>query len=158
MKKIISAIAALMVCAVMMVSCGGAGGNGPYAAEVKTIKDNKDATEVANAIYSIILNYEKANADEIVTAFHAIENIEKNAGKIDESKFKFKGPNDKDNFEMNCLLCWERVKAQDPELFKKENELFIKNLKPEDKESGLKSLDDLIEMGKAMQHMMKVAQ
>ncbi|MBO7462276.1 MAG: hypothetical protein J6T96_06745 [Bacteroidales bacterium] len=156
MKKIISAIAALMVCAVMMVSCGGAGGNGPYAAEVKTIKDNKDATEVANAIYSIILNYEKANADEIVTAFHAIENIEKNAGKIDESKFKFKGPNDKDNFEMNALLCWERVKAQDPELFKKEDEAFKAEAKQKGQETG--SLDDLITMAKALKEIKNMQQ
>jgi hypothetical protein len=151
MKKILSAIAALMVCAVMMVSCGGAGGNGPYAAEVKTIQDNKDATEVANAIYSIILNYEKANADEIVTAFHAIENLEKNASKIDESKFKFKGPKDKDNFEMNSLLCWERVKAQDPELFKKEDAAFQAEAKQKGQEAG--SLDDLIKMAKAVKEM-----
>ncbi|MBO4772038.1 MAG: hypothetical protein J5595_05835 [Bacteroidales bacterium] len=146
MKKILSAIAALMVCAVLMVSCKS-GGNGPYAAEVKTIQDNKDATEVGNAIYTIILNYEKANADEIVAAYHALSKID--ASKVDESKLKYKDPKDKDNFETNMMLCWERVKAQDPDLFKKEDEAF-KNA-PDNREHM--SLDDFIKMGQAVKQM-----
>lgn len=146
MKKILSAIAALMICAVMMVSCKS-GGNGPYAAEVKAINDNKDATEVVNAISTILLNYEKANADEIVAAYHALSKIDEK--KIDESKCIVKTDEDKDKFQTNMMLCWERVKAQDPELFKKENEAFKND--PTNKEHM--SLDDFIQMGKTIQNI-----
>lgn len=148
MKKILSAIAALMICAVMMVSCKSSG-SGPYAAEVKTINESKDATELANAVSKIMLNYEKANADEIVAAFHAMSKIEDS--KVDASKLTMTEA-DKEKFQMNMMLCWERVKAQDPELFKKEDEAFKKN--PDNRE-GM-SLDDYIKAGKSLQELMKM--
>lgn len=153
MKKILSTFAALMICVVTLVSWVGIGGNGPFAEQLKTIRENKDATDVANAAATILLNYEKATSEEIVAAYHAIETLDNS--KIDESRVTaIKTEADRDNLQMNMLLCWERVKTQDPELFKKENELFIKNLTPENKESGLTSLDDLIKMAKSLKEMM----
>ena len=149
MTKILTTFAALMVCVVTLVSWVGMGGNGPFAEQLKTIRENKDVTDVANAAATILLNYEKATSEEIVAAYHAIETLDNS--KIDESRFTaFKTEAEKEKLQMNMLLCWERVKAVDPELYKKEDEMFKKA--PNNDGS---SLDDVIKMAKALKEMME---
>ena len=146
MKKVLSTFAALMICGATMVSLAG-DGNGPFAGQIKTIRENKDVNKVADAIATIILNYEKATAEEIVTAYHAFEKFD--GSKVDESKITtLKTEEDKDKFELYMYLCWERVKADNPELFKKENAAFMA-----DPKSDGGSLDDVIEMAKALKHI-----
>ena len=149
MKKILTTFAALMVCVVTLVSWVGIGGDGPFAEQLKTIRENKDATDVANAAATIILNYEKATGEEIVAAYHAIETMD--VSKIDESRFTaFKTEAEKEKLQLNMIFCWERVKSVDPELFKQEDELF----KADPKNEGA-SLEDLIKMGNILKEMMQ---
>ena len=87
MRKFIMTLVATAT--LMFAACGG--GNkqsGPYAAQIQTIQENKDANQVYDAIATIILNYEKATAEEIVTAHHAFVKFDESfdKSKLDESK------------------------------------------------------------------------
>ena len=55
---------------------------------------------------------------------------------------------DKHKFEMNLMLCWEKVKSDNPELFKKEDAA----IKADPKNDGA-SLEDIIEIAKNIEAM-----
>lgn len=144
MKRLISQVAAFMLLALLMVSCGG---SGTFSSEISALKDAEakgDVKTVFEKSMAILSGYEKGNSEEIITATFSLINI-------DEKEFEESGIqiSEEENNKMLITIAnaLTKVKSSDAAAYNKANEDFKK------KYPAQESLDKFITIGQAIKDM-----